>query len=305
MRRLLTLALLALVCSPFAFGGAAVDEAQGLIGQGKLEQALKVLDHHLQSAPQDAEARFSRGLVLVRLNRTDDAQKAFTELTRDYPQLPEPYNNLAVLYAQQGEYEKARDALEAALATHPSYAMAHENLGDIYAALAVAAYNRAQTLDPNNPGVKAKLSLISQLDSLADSGAAVTARPAKATAAVAAEAPAASGEADALTKVVQDWAAAWSAKDTDKYLALYGSDFAPEGGLSRQAWESQRRARIGKPKQIKVQVSNLQVAKLGDDRAKVSFVQDYQSDSLSNHVGKVLEMKRADGGWRIVREYSR
>jgi len=67
-----------------------------------------------RTSPQDAEARFSRGLVLVKLSRTDEAIKVFADLTRDYPQLPEPYNNLAVLYAQKGDYEKARDALEAA-----------------------------------------------------------------------------------------------------------------------------------------------------------------------------------------------
>ncbi len=57
----------------------------------------------------------------------------FTKLSEDYPELPEPYNNLAVLYAQQKQYDKARTALEMAIRTHPSYAIAYENLGDIYA----------------------------------------------------------------------------------------------------------------------------------------------------------------------------
>ncbi|MBV8063690.1 MAG: tetratricopeptide repeat protein, partial [Nevskia sp.] len=113
-----------------------VQEAQTLLSQGDYKGALDRLDRYLASSPQDAEGRFTRGLALVKLNRTDEAIKTFSELTRDYPQLPEPYNNLAVLYAQKGDYEKARDALEAALATHPAYATAHENLGDIYSALA-------------------------------------------------------------------------------------------------------------------------------------------------------------------------
>src|SRR5688572_9538727 len=110
-----------------------VIEAQALMNQGQFEQALERLDRHIRSAPQDADARFTRGLVLVRLNRNDDAARAFVDMTRDFPELPEPYNNLAVIYAQQGDYDKAREALERALATHPSYAVAHENLGDIYA----------------------------------------------------------------------------------------------------------------------------------------------------------------------------
>lgn len=271
------------------------------MGQGQFQQALERLDRHLGSAPQDAEARFTRGLVLVRLNRNDDAARAFSDLTRDYPQLPEPYNNLAVIYAQQGEYDKAREALEAALATHPSYPVAHENLGDIYAALAGAAYNRALTLDQNNASVRAKLALVSQLDGLADSGATLTARAAPAAEAPGAPVPDAGG----VTLAVQSWAAAWSAKDADKYLSFYASEFAPEGGTSRQAWEAQRRARIAKPKEIRVAVSDFKVAPLAAGRVQVTFQQDYQSDQLTNRSTKVLEMAQAKGQWQIRREYTR
>ena len=298
-----------LLCASVWAASPAVDEAQALIAKGQLEQALSKLDSHLNSAPQDAEARFTKGLVLVRLNRNDDAARVFADLTRDYPQLPEPYNNLAVIYAQQGEYDKAREALEAALATHPSYPVAHENLVDIYAELAAAAYNRAASLDPNNASVKAKLALISQLDSLADSGATIVAS----TQVTAIAAPAPPGKAvaapkidnDALAHLVQDWAAAWAAKDADKYLGFYAPDFAPEGGTSRQSWEAQRRNRIGKPKQIKVAVSEFKVAPLDGGRAEIAFQQDYQSDVMSNHSTKVLELAQVQGAWRIRREYTR
>ncbi len=87
----------------------------------------------------------------------------FTELTRTIPELPEPYNNLAVLYAGQGDYDKARKALEMAIRTHPSYAVAHENLGDIYATLASQAYDKALQLDSNNATARKKLALIKEL----------------------------------------------------------------------------------------------------------------------------------------------
>ncbi|HUR40484.1 MAG TPA: tetratricopeptide repeat protein [Verrucomicrobiae bacterium] len=301
--KLLGLAWLAVAAAPLYAASPAVDEATTLINKGQFEQALQRLDGHLKSAPQDAEARFTRGLVLVRLNRNDDAAKAFSELTRDYPQLPEPYNNLAVIYAQQGDYDKARDALESALQTHPSYPVAHENLGDIYAALAAAAYNRALSLDGGNAGVRAKISLINQLDSLADSGATVAARgPAPATAETG---PAISINQASIAEVVQGWAAAWSNKDVEKYLGYYAPNFAPEGGAARQAWEAQRRARIVKPKEIKVAVSELKVQPLAADRVQATFQQDYASDVLSNRSGKVLELVQVQGQWKIRREYSR
>ncbi|HUS25330.1 MAG TPA: tetratricopeptide repeat protein [Candidatus Binatia bacterium] len=282
----------------------AVQSALELMNQGKLQKALDQLDDHLDSAPQDAEGRFTRGLVLVRMNRGDDAIKAFSDLTRDYPQLPEPYNNLAVLYAQQGDYDKAREALEAALASHPSYMTAHENLGDVYAALANAAYTRAIALDPKNSGIKAKLALVEKLEALADSGATVVARVAAATAKPEDTSPVSEADAAAVRQRVQDWAAAWSAKDADKYLAFYSTEFSAEAGGSRQTWEAQRRARIAKPKQIQVQVTDVQASRGAGGTVRTSFTQTYQSDVLSNTSTKVLEW-RNDGEWRIVREYSR
>ncbi len=315
-----TLTRLAIVAAAAVFAAPAlaatpVEQAQAQLNAGDLPGALKTLDKYLASAPQDAEARFTRGLVLVKLNKTDDAIKVFADLTRDYPQLPEPYNNLAVLYAQQGDYEKARDALEAALATHPAYATAHENLGDIYAALAGAAYNRASSLDQNNQAVRYKQSLINQLDTgigAAPAAPAVAAKPAPAAAVVAAAvepaaSPATSSSADVagVNTALQAWAKAWSARDVSAYLAQYAADFVPEGGLTRAAWEQQRRDRITRPSRIVVRASSPEIVKVGEDRMRVNFVQEYQSDSFSDQVNKVLEFKSSGSGWKIVREFIR
>ncbi len=106
---------------------------------------------------QEANRLFKQGLALTEQGKTAEAIKVFTSLTEDYPQLPEPYNNLAVLYAGQGQYEKAKVALEMAIRTHPSYATAHENLGDIYAKMASQAYDRALQLDKSNTSSATKL----------------------------------------------------------------------------------------------------------------------------------------------------
>lgn len=138
-------------------------EAQKLYGQGKLQPALDKVEAFLKTSPKDPQGRFLEGLVLTEQKRTDDAIKVFTGLTEDYPELPEPYNNLAVLYASQGNYEKARAALELAIHTHPTYATAHENLGDIYAELASRAYDRALQLDKNNTSAQVKLAMVKDL----------------------------------------------------------------------------------------------------------------------------------------------
>ena len=110
-----------------------IQDASKLFKQGQHGQALDKVNVVLAGKPKDAQARFLKGLILTEQGKAAEAIKTFAALTEDYPELPEPYNNLAVLYASQGQYDKAKLALEMAIRTHPSYATAHENLGDIHA----------------------------------------------------------------------------------------------------------------------------------------------------------------------------
>jgi tetratricopeptide (TPR) repeat protein len=134
-----------------------------LLKQGQQTQALDQVDKYLASKPKDAQGRFLRGLILTELNKTGDAIAVFQKLTEDFPELPEPYNNLAVIYAQQKQYDKAKQALEMAIRTHPSYATAHENLGDIYTRMASQAYDKALQIDSSNTSAQTKLSMIRDL----------------------------------------------------------------------------------------------------------------------------------------------
>jgi tetratricopeptide (TPR) repeat protein len=145
-----------------------------LVRAGKLPEALIKADQYLAAKPRDPQMRFLKGVIQRDTGKTSDAIATFTRLTEDYPELPEPYNNLAVLYAGQSQFDKARTALEMAIRTNPSYATAHENLGDVYAKLASQAYNKALQLDASNPAVPPKLALIRELFSPA---AAKTSRP--------------------------------------------------------------------------------------------------------------------------------
>ncbi|MDE1546980.1 tetratricopeptide repeat protein [Dechloromonas agitata] len=138
-------------------------EVQRLIKQGQYPQAMEKVDAYLSSRPKDAQGRFLKGLIYTEMNKPAEAIAVFTKLSEDYPELPEPYNNLAVLYAQQKQYDKARTALEMAIRTHPSYAIAYENLGDVYAKLASQAYDKALQLDNSNAATQNKLALIRDL----------------------------------------------------------------------------------------------------------------------------------------------
>lgn len=141
----------------------SIQEAEQLLRQKQPQQALEKIDTYLAQRPRDPQGRFFKGLILTELGKIPEATALFQKLTEDYPELPEPYNNLAVLYAQQKQYDKAKTALEMAIRTHPSYAVAHENLGDIYARMATQAYDRALQLDSSNKGAQSKLNLIREM----------------------------------------------------------------------------------------------------------------------------------------------
>jgi tetratricopeptide (TPR) repeat protein len=153
-----------------------LQEATQLFKQGQQAPALTKLNNYLANKPRDAQGRFLKGLILTQQGKTADAIKVFSGLTEDYPELPEPYNNLAVLYASQSQYDKAKSALEMAIRTHPSYATAHENLGDIYAKMASQAYDRALQLDSNNQATQTKLAMIQDLFTDKPRGKATAAR---------------------------------------------------------------------------------------------------------------------------------
>ena len=130
---------------------------------GQSSEALAKVDAFLAKNPRDMQMRFIKGVVLTEQGKTTEAITIFTKLTEDHPDLPEPYNNLAVLFAASGQYDKARAALDMAIRTNPSYATAYENLGDVHAKLASQAYDKALQLDSGNVNAKSKLTLLRTL----------------------------------------------------------------------------------------------------------------------------------------------
>ena len=151
----------ALAATPVRADEAA--DISKLLRAGQLAEALSRTDAYLARQPRDAQMRFLKGVILTEQNKPAEAIAVFTKLTEDFPELPEPYNNLAVLHAAAGQYDKARTTLDMAIRTNPSYATAYENLGDVHAKLANQAYDKALQLDSGNANAKSKLTLLRSL----------------------------------------------------------------------------------------------------------------------------------------------
>lgn len=139
-------------------------EALKIYRSGERSRALARVDKGLATDPKDTQLRFLRGVLLTELGRREDAITLFRQMTQDFPELPEPYNNLAVLQAGGGDLDAARETLETANRVLPSYGLAHENLGDIYLRLAQRAWEHAEFLNPAQASrMQERLSLAREL----------------------------------------------------------------------------------------------------------------------------------------------
>jgi len=304
--------------------------------------AIVALLAPLAAVPAADTAQFDRAVALARAGNVNQAIELFKQLTSEHPDWPEPYNNLAVLYARQGRYAEAGAALEAALATHPSYSAAHKNLNQVYDIMASRAYQKAFALDKPDDAHGPELTLLDNVDGAAAPrmAAATEATTASAPAVapvkepppastpsaialtnsvpIAASPPAAVStpppatvpsapvstrdEAPAIRDTVTGWAAAWSSQDVDAYLGFYGTDFTPPGGMDRRSWADQRRQRVSNPGHIQVTLANLEISQVTADTAVVEFIQSYDSDGFSGSARKQLRLKRYDQDWRIISE---
>lgn len=141
----------------------SLKDARALIADRKFDEAIALLDKLNAERPREPQARFLKGLALADAGKPDAAIAIFQAVLGDFPELPEPHNNLAVLYAQKGEYGLARDELEAAISAAPDYTIAYENLGDIYARLAAMNYEKAIARDARNRTAPAKLKLVREM----------------------------------------------------------------------------------------------------------------------------------------------
>ncbi|MBC3886670.1 nuclear transport factor 2 family protein [Undibacterium griseum] len=304
-----------------------------LLRSGQTSEALQKVDAALAIRPKDAQMRFLKGLILTEQNKTTEAINVFMKLTDDYPELPEPYNNLAVLYASSGQYDKARASLEMAIRTNPTYGTAHENLGDVYAKLASQAYDKALQLDSGNTTAKLKLTLVRNLVGNTTGGTNPKNNPSPATqvAQLAAQPKSAvtnkiekiepetaksvetasaskskaqqtqDKEDDEVIKAIENWAKAWSNKDTNAYLAHYAKDFQTPKGESRKTWAEERRNRIEGKGRISVKIETPKVS-LDGNSATVKFRQIYTSDQLTANSRKTILMIKQDGKWLIKQE---
>jgi tetratricopeptide (TPR) repeat protein len=122
---------------------AVPSDVEKLVKARKFEDAIDLINAQLKKTPRNVQLRFVKARVQIEMRQFTQAKKTLIEITQQFPELPEPYNNLAAIAANQGNWIEARDYLELALKLRPSYAIASANLGEIYVRLGAQAYENA------------------------------------------------------------------------------------------------------------------------------------------------------------------
>jgi Flp pilus assembly protein TadD len=161
-----TLTLLLVVSCLVVTTAVRADELadiERLATQGDRAGALQLAERALVARPRDAQLRFAKGVLLADLQRPDEAMAVFTALSEDFPELPDPLNNLAVLHAAQGRLDAARVALESALRNDPQHRNARENLGDVYVRLAIRLWDSLAVGGAADAALARKLRLAREL----------------------------------------------------------------------------------------------------------------------------------------------
>ena len=122
---------------------AVPSDVEKLIRARRYQDAITQINTDLKKTPGNVQLRFVKARLQIEMRQFDQAKKTLIEITQQFPELAEPYNNLAAIAANQGQWIEARDYLELALKLKPTYAIASANLGEIYIRLGAQAYEDA------------------------------------------------------------------------------------------------------------------------------------------------------------------
>lgn len=310
--------LVILACLLVANHAVAAESIQQLIAQKKYAAAAEAGEQALQQGPQQPDTRFLTAYANQMTGNPERAIELYEALIQDKPGLPEPRNNLAMIYLAKGDYDYASQLLVSAINTRISYAIAYANLSQVYKGIASEAYRRAinQSSEPARYTHDIELTAITWLDSLeSDKLPPVASLPLVKPKVVAAEPKAAvvaanqakptlvndANQNTMLIEKVRNWARAWSNKDFDRYTGSYAPGYRSRFDTHEQ-WVEHRRNRIQRPGDIKVEVGHFKVKRRSENRASVDFIQAFSSPTCSNRVVKRFDFERIGSQWKIAAE---
>jgi Flp pilus assembly protein TadD len=134
-----------------------IAEMRAMAVGGDLIGAIRRAEQTLKVRPRDAQLRFLHGVLLMDAGRDGDALTLFTEMSQEYPELADPYNNIALMQARAGHLDAALAALHDALRAEPGHRSARANLGQVHLMIAVKTWEALAQTGPIEPALQRRL----------------------------------------------------------------------------------------------------------------------------------------------------
>ena len=294
-----------LLFSPFAYSMQSnIEEIKLLLKNGKYVLAETLTNKSIEENLNDPELLFYKGIIETNMGKNNQAIDTFRNLTDRFPELPEPYNNLAVLYAEKGQFSLAKEILEQAIKTNPSYLTAHINLGDIFTKMASESYNKALEIDKSNNVAITKLSMITQLFNYQPNTKNTTIKVVKSKIDVNDEVLSEKDKEKYILVAIENWKRAWEDKNMDNYLNSYSPNFIYPNNMSKEEWEKYRTNRIVSKKIITISISNIKL-RFKKEKVTATFKQNYKSGKLNQTSYKTLVLVGTRDQWLILEETSK
>jgi hypothetical protein len=118
-------------------------------------QVILFIDRSQQEKVAHLSSKMQQAQILHREGRLDDARTLCEELLREVPGRFEALSLLALIAAQQGDFERAIVSYDRVIAIRPGFADGYSNRGASFAALnrandALANFDGAIAIDPNH-----------------------------------------------------------------------------------------------------------------------------------------------------------
>jgi len=272
-----------------------IDKIKSMISSSP-SLALKEINRLITTKPNNHNLLFLRAVTQTRLEKKELAIETYNDLIERFPDLPEPYNNLAVLYAEQNNLSKAKEILQKALETNSTYSIAHINLGDVYTRMASEAYRLAFELD-KSPVANNKLQLINELFSYSPNMQQKNLTMPDSTIGIKSKEK---NIAD-IALLVERWKSSWENKDLESYFSTYSKYFKLKGEMNYRKWRKTRTEKIENKKEINIELTNFKY-NYKDGFWFVSMSQAYNSGNYSDKEEKTLVIISEFGSYKIIEE---
>ena len=253
----------------------------------------------LKKAKEQAE-------IAIREDNLQKALAAYNELLSEYSNDVVVANDVAVMLAGMGKLAEARDILESAIGNSPKVGSAFLNLREILARQASIEYTKAidkkppeslLVLQSKNINLSQRSVELSLLNEKSSEGKTVLGKIGSDIPTTIVDNP-----AEAIERLLFDWANAWESKNFEDYISYYGETFRNKRFTSLGKWSNYRKPRVSRRGSIKLTISKIDIKVVSSKRATAVFNQRYQSGQTRLFTRKQMRLIKIEDEWKIIFE---